>query len=54
MQNTDPFDASAITWFRKRLSADIVTEINHLIIDAATHEDPKPPTVAASSGGTGR
>jgi hypothetical protein len=53
MQNTAPFDASTITWFRKRLSANIVAEINHLIIDAATHEDPKPPSDAASSGGTG-
>jgi transposase, IS5 family len=53
MQNTAPFDASTITWFRKRLSADIVAEINHLIIDVATHEDPKPPSDAASTGGAG-
>ncbi len=53
MQNTAPFDASTITWFRKRLSADIVAEINQLLIDAATGEDPKPPSNAASSGGTG-
>jgi len=36
--NKEPFDASTMTLFRKRLSAEMMAQINQLIIDGGKHD----------------
>lgn len=43
-----PFDGSVMTRFRKRLSVDVINEINHMIAEAAIKKDAEKASVNTS------
>ena len=51
--NKAPFDASTMTWFRKRLSPELIEEVNEYISGSCKKADNDRPDNPGESGGSG-